>query len=109
MASHEFGIMQEAPALGQRFDEYEPDKYHCIKVDDDVLELVAEQLCAADCYWHALDVPGKGLAYCGITLIPPASLPLMCDIIAAVPELADLYRMFTRAWKEDKYVIHYGL
>ena len=49
MASHEFGIMQEAPVLGQRFDEYEPDKYHCIKVDDDVLELVAEQLCAADC------------------------------------------------------------
>ena len=77
--------------------------------DDDVLELVAEQLCAADCYWHALDVPGKGLAYCGITLIPPASLPLMCDIIAAVPELADLHRMLIQAWKEDKYVIHYGL
>ena len=109
MASHEFGIMQEAPVLGQRFDEYEPDNYHCIKVDDDVLELVAEQLCAADCYWHALDVPGKGLAYCGITLIPPASLPLMCDIIAEVPELADLHRMLIQAWKEDKYVIHYGL
>ena len=73
MASHEFGIMQEAPVLG------------------------------------ALDVPGKGLAYCGITLIPPASLPLMCDIIAAVPELADLHRMLIQAWKEDKYVIHYGL
>lgn len=38
MAKHEFGIMQEAPQAGQRYDSYEPWKYHCISVDDAYME-----------------------------------------------------------------------
>ena len=37
MPKHEFGIMQEAPAPGVRYDEYEPQRYRCIAVDDDAL------------------------------------------------------------------------
>ena len=108
MASHEFGIMQETPAFGQRFDEYQPDKYHCIKVDDDAVEQVAEVLCEVDCYWHTLDVPGKGLAYCGITLIPPSSIPKMDKMIAGLPEFTQLHQLLMQALKENRYLIHYG-
>ncbi len=38
MAKHEFGIMQDAPQKGVRYDEYEPWKYNCISVNDDHLE-----------------------------------------------------------------------
>ena len=74
MAKHEFGIMPEAPRRGERYDRYEPEKYACISVDDDYVEAITERLTAIDFYWHTLSVKGKGLAYCGITLIPPSSL-----------------------------------
>ncbi|MBE5972711.1 MAG: hypothetical protein E7246_09380 [Lachnoclostridium sp.] len=38
MAKHEFGIMQNAPKPGERYDEYEPQKYLCISVDDNYVE-----------------------------------------------------------------------
>ena len=34
MATHEFGLLPEAPVPGRRYDDYEPEKYHCISVDD---------------------------------------------------------------------------
>jgi len=74
MAKHEFGIMPVAPQPGKRYDQYGPWKYGCISVDDDYLEGIIEKLTSIDFYWHTLSVKGKGLAYCGITLIPPSSL-----------------------------------
>ena len=38
MAKHEFGIMQELPRQGYRYDEYAPERYNCIVVKDDYLE-----------------------------------------------------------------------
>ena len=38
MANHEFGIMQNQPMNKERFDEYEPNKYDCIVVDDNFIE-----------------------------------------------------------------------
>lgn len=35
MPEHNFGIMQTAPEKGKRFDNYTPEKYSCISVDDD--------------------------------------------------------------------------
>ena len=35
MPKHEFGIMKNKPMNKDRFDEYEPNKYNCIEVDDD--------------------------------------------------------------------------
>lgn len=37
MATHEFGILPQAPAPGRRYDSYEPEKYRCISIDDEAL------------------------------------------------------------------------
>jgi hypothetical protein len=109
MAKHEFGIMQDPPLLGKRYDDYEPEKYHCISVDDDFLEGVIDAFNPIDFYWHTLDVQGKGLAYCGITLIPPQSLAAFLDAIRDCPGLSELTALAKHAQKECKWIIHYGL
>ena len=38
MSKHEFGIMQINPTEKEVFNEYEPNKYNCIAVDDDFIE-----------------------------------------------------------------------
>ena len=47
LAKHEFGIMQSSPEKGLRFDKYEPHKYNCISVDDDLLQKAAEYFSVA--------------------------------------------------------------
>lgn len=106
MAKHEFGIMQSPPIKGVRYDEYEPEKYNCISVDDDFIEGILEALDEIDFYWHTLDVKGKGIAYCGITLIPPESLEAFIGVIKDIPELKQLSET---ALKQSKWIIHYGL
>ena len=109
MARHEFGIMADAPLPGKRYDEYEPWKYACISVDDDDLSHVAERLTSIDFYWHTLSVKGKGLAYCGITLVPPHSLKAFIDAISDVLELRELKELLEKALGGNQWVIHYGL
>lgn len=109
MAKHEFGIMINAPKQGKRYDKYEPWKYNCISVDDDCLNSVIKELTTIDFYWHTLSVKGKGLAYYGITLIPPVSLKTFIDIIADKPELCELRELAEKALEQNKWVIHYGL
>ena len=93
MANHEFGIMQNQPMNKERFDEYEPNKYDCIVVDDNFIEPILIDLQKLDCYWHTLQNPGKGLAYYGITLIPPDSLKAFIDAIADIPKLCELKKL----------------
>ena len=50
MATHEFGMMQNAPINNERFDEYEPNKYHCIVIDDDFIEPILIHLQNVPCY-----------------------------------------------------------
>ena len=109
MAKHEFGIMTDAPQVGKRYDRYEPRKYGCISVDDDCLESVAEKLIFIDFYWHTLSVKGKGLAYYGITLVPPRSLKAFIDVIADHSELGELKKLLEKALDNNRWVIHYGL
>ena len=109
MAKHEFGIMMEAPQQSKRYDEYEPGKYACISVDDKDLEGVVERLSSIDFYWHTLSVKGKGLAYCGVTLVPPCSLKAFIDSIADIPELCELKKLLKKALDKNKWVIHYGI
>ena len=109
MAKHEFGIMTDVPQTGKRYDEYEPWKYTCISVDDDYLEDVVDRLSFIDFYWHALSVKGKGLSYCGITLVPPSSLKSFIDVIADNSELSELKELLEKAMDNNKWVIHYGL
>lgn len=94
------------PQPGERYDEYEPKKYGCITVHDDLVEVFAPKLEEMTCYWHTLDRPGKGLAYCGITLIPPESLPFFAE---AVGDIEPLQALIRKAAAEKKFIIHYGL
>ena len=38
MASYEFGVMDPGPLPGVRYDAYEPEKYRCIPVRDDLID-----------------------------------------------------------------------
>lgn len=109
MPRHEFGIMQSEPMQGVRFDIFEPEKYNCIPIDDDFIEPLLPELSYIDFYWHTIDVPGKGLAYCGITLISPESLNLVLDRIYNHTELSLLKELLINAKKSNKFVIHFGI
>ena len=109
MPRHEFGIMTNAPKPDKRYDKYEPWQYDCISVDDDCLEGVAERLTSIDFYWHTLSVKGKGLTYCGITLVPPCSLKAFIDVINDNSELFELKKLLEKALDNESWVIHYGL
>ncbi len=109
MPAHEFGIMPETPKKHKRYDIYSPQKYNCITVDDRYILNIAESLRILKCYWHTLDRPENGLAYYGITLIPPESTKQFLEIISEKPELNDLASLLWEAVSSDKFVIHYGI
>ena len=81
--------MMADPEPGQIFEEYEPGKYDCIAVDDECIQAVIEKLMGIKCYWHSLDRPEAGLAYHGITLIPPESI---AEVIEAVRDVSEMRR-----------------
>lgn len=111
MANHEFGIMQNKPVNKERFDEYEPNKYNCIAVEDDFIEPILIDLQNVDCYWHTIQNSGKGLAYCGITLIPPESMDSLKNTLLLQDkiEYKDLISLVNKAKEENKYIIHFGI
>lgn len=101
--------MQATPQKGKRYDAYDPQKYNCITVDDDYLEDIVTNFNDIDFYWHSLDVPGKGIAYCGITLIPPTSMQAFISVIDNLSELSELKALIQKAYAENKWMIHFGL
>lgn len=111
MAKHEFGIMKHEPRSNERFDEYEYHKYNCIKIDDDFIEPILIDLQGIDCYWHTIQISGKGLAYYGITLIPPESMDALTNILSVQNkiEYIDLIFLINKAKEENKYIIHFGI
>lgn len=109
MAVHEFAIMPQEPQKGQRYDEYEPQKYACISVHDDVIEGILQDLNGIEFYHHVVGEPKKGLAYYGITLIPPTSEKKFIDVIADNEELANLKALLETALMFDKWIIHFGI
>jgi hypothetical protein len=114
MPKHDFGIMQEDPSYKERFDIYEPQKYNCIEVDDDFIEPILMDLQGLNCYWHTLQKEGKGLAYCGITLIPPKSIDEFINILSFQNKVnkenyISLILLATQAKEHSKYIIHFGI
>ena len=81
-------------------------------VDDELLNEWAGRhqgaLWAIPVYFESLRRPEKGLAWYGITLIPPESAPLFRDLLDR-PELAELAALLKRAAETNKYIIHYGI
>ncbi|MGL5713780.1 MAG: hypothetical protein ACRCX2_12225, partial [Paraclostridium sp.] len=80
-------------------------------VDDDFIEPILMELESIEFYWHSLDIKGKGLAYCGITLIPPESIASMIKILLMQDRLEynELISLLNKAEQEGKYVIHFGI
>lgn len=109
MPVHKFGIMQTKPKNGKKYDDYEPQKYKCISVDDDYILPLLEKFRGVKCYWHTLDRAEFGLAYYGVTLIPPESLDLIIEIIWNNNNLSELFTLLSKAEHENKYVIHFGI
>ena len=109
MAVHEFGILPRYPVPGERYDTYEPERYHCVAVDDAWVEPLAERLAELPVYWHTLDQPGRGLAYCGVTLIPPESIPAILAALDVAEEWTSLGGLLEEAKTQGRFVIHYGL
>ena len=73
----------------------------CISVDDARLECIVERLSSIDFYWYTLSVKGKGLSYCGITLIPPSSLKAFIDAIADNSELSELKEGSVKSYAQN--------
>lgn len=109
MAKHEFGIMTCDPKAQERYDAYEPKKYECIAVDDALIEAIAPEWSGMDTYWHTVDYPAKGLAYCGITLIPPVSVQAMSMRTGEHKDFEPLRELLRQAAAENRFVIHFGL
>lgn len=109
MSAHEFGIMNTAPLHGKRFDKYEPEKYNCISVDDIYIENILDQFDDIDTFSHSVDIPEKGLIYCGITLIPPSSLGRFRSVVSEKNGLRELSELLQKAERENKFVIHFGI
>lgn len=109
MLEHEFGIMPQTPQPGKRFDKYEPETYDCISVSDDDIQPCLEAFRCGKTYWHTLNRPELGLAYYGITLIPPETLDAYLEIIWKNPKLSDLAALLIEAKEKRAFVIHFGI
>jgi hypothetical protein len=111
---HSFGILDEFDRR-QTFNEYNPWEYDCVSVHDDLVCGFIGKLSAMKTYFHSLDRPEHGLAYCGITLIPPESSSLFHDAVTSSEhfgdsdQLARLASTITQAMKAGKYMIHFGI
>ncbi len=109
MAKHEFGLMPRAPLAGERYDVYEPYRYHCITVDDEIIEKLCRKTADIKVYWHTLDCPAKGLAYCGITLIPPETAGELLAAADGISQLAALRKLLRQARRQSRFMIHFGI
>ena len=58
---------------------------------------------------YTLSIKEKGLAYCGVSLVPPSSLKAFIDVIDDIPKLYGLKGLLEKALGQNKWVIHYGL
>ena len=110
----EFGIIDEFDKEND-YSDYEPEKYHCVAVDDDYINDWWNRLELLKTYFHCYNRPEQALARWGVTLIPPESLESFYEIVAAdkrsksTPELIELLVLIRRAITENKYIIHYGV
>lgn len=110
----QFGII-DAFQKDKDYSIYEPEKYHCIAIDDDYIDDWWDDLTRIKTYFHCYNRPAVALARWGITLIPPESLEPFYNILVAdersrsSKELQDLMALLRRAITENKYVIHYGV
>ena len=111
----EFGIIENFDKNKEYGEEYAPQKYNCIAIDDDIINNWWPKLISMKSYFHNFSRPGTALARYGITLIPPESLDLFYDVVANdteeafIDQIYPLLKLIKKAEAENKFVIHYGV
>lgn len=109
---HEFGIIDKVNSKKDYDGEYSPEKYKCISVEDDIICRLSENLTVMKTYFHSMNRPEFGLAYFGITIIPPDSLLFFCNAVTSsgyFKESDELVLKIQQAITEKKHMIHYGI
>ena len=109
MAVHHFGQMTFAPQPGERFERFEPERFGCISVRDELIDGLLSSLHGIKTYRHGTDTPGSGLNEAGVTLIPPSSAGQMASVIRERKELMDLWSLLDEADRTQKWLIHFGI
>jgi len=108
----EFGIINCFDKSKDYGGEYDPTKYSCVAIDDDVINDWWERLTTMKTYFHCYNCPETALARWGITLIPPESLDLFYDIVANdtkkdfINQIPRLLELITKA-KDEKTGLWY--
>ncbi len=111
----QFGIIDKFEKDKDYSLEYEPQKYSCVAIEDDILNDWWNELIIIKTYFHSYNQPNFALARWGVTLIPPESLEAFYTIVSAdrrsksSKEIIALLTLFRKAISENKYVIHYGV
>lgn len=115
MIKIEFGIIDKIDYTKDYCD-YEPEKYNCICIDDDVyINDWWKRLAEMKTFFHKMDNPVKALARHGVTLIPPESLLIFIDIVTndkrihTDKHLVDLANTIQEAIDANKFMIHFGV
>lgn len=115
MIKAEFGII-DTFRKNKLYSEYEPQKYHCVAIDDDVyINDWWHKLMEIDTFNMSLKQPQKALSRWGITIIPPESLPTFLMIVEndrrfyKDPNLVALSNLVRQAISKNKYMIHFGV
>lgn len=109
MAKYEFGIMENPPENGRRYDDHDPENYpRLVAVEDDIFDPFLIEF-KGTVYWHTLDMKGEGIAMAGINLIPPESVEILADAIGENRQLGKLKNLLTTAVSENKFIILFGL
>jgi hypothetical protein len=116
--NHDFGIIDFFEE-GKCYCDYEPKDFNCIPVSDryigPIIRKYKYDFSFMDTYFLDSTQPSAGLAYCGVTIIPPESLKKFKDIIIDAnnhyksKELELLIEKIDEAMKLNKHMIHYSL
>jgi len=111
----QFGIIEEFEKDKDYASSYEPQRYNCVAIDDDILSDWWNKLTLIKTYFHCYNRPSFALARWGVTLIPPESLEAFYNIVStdmrsiSSKELINLMILLRKAISENKFVIHYGV
>lgn len=110
----EFGIIEHFDK-NKDYGIYEPEKYNCISIEDNWMNLLYKPLLIMKTYFGDFSKPMTSFSRWGVTLIPPESLDIFYDTVVSLPqfhsseEFADLATIIYDAQQKDKYVIHFGV
>lgn len=108
MVTHEFGIIEEWDE-NTRYNEYAPEKYGCVEVEDEVVSGWMDALSMMKTYFHGVHRPEVCLAYSGITLIPLESLVLLEDVAITNGGPPELIALIRHAVANGNHMIHFGI